>query len=105
MNEKRIVHEFGIIIFGEITSMATTFDNKILFVCSKNSDFREFDISTHNEVNTFEVKSPTLCVVTYDNQFLIITEGRFNCNLTKWSIQTKQKLHTWARNVDLYVMS
>ena len=43
MNEKRIVHYFGNFEEDAIMSMATTFDNKYLFVCDYNS-FIEFDI-------------------------------------------------------------
>ena len=81
MNEKRIVHEFGKILGFGISSMATTFDNKYLFVCDGN-DFIEFDISTRTQVNNFEVRSAVqCCVVTYDNQFLITSDENTNSNL------------------------
>ena len=105
MNEMKIVHDFGHILSSKICSMATTFDNKSLFVCGWKGDFREFDLSTRKQVNCFGIKVAYKCVVTYDNQFLIIAENESNCNLTKWSIQTKQPLHVWKSNVDKKVAS
>ena len=94
MSEKRIVHDFGQIFNDQyFNSMATTTDNKTLFVCSDiDGEFREFDISTHKKVNNFKVMNANCCVVTYDNQFLITAHKN---DLTKWSIQSKQQLYTW----------
>ena len=104
MNEKRIVHDFGQILDDDISSMATTFDNKYLFVCDGKCDFREFDISTRTQVKNFGVTNAVSCVVTYDNQFLITAEGQTYCKLTKWSIP-KRQLHTWNSSVDEHVRS
>ena len=93
-------------IAGEdISSMATTIDNKTLFVCDIKGSFREIDISTQKQVNNFNVKNAVFCVVTYDNKFLITAEDERNCNLTKWSIQEKGKYHSWKSDIDQYVFS
>ena len=105
INEKRTVYDFGKKFNCFVSSMATTFDNKYLFVCDYDGEFREFDISTHNQVNEFGVENAGYCVVTYDNKFLITTPTRKNAKLTKQSIQTKQRLHTWDSNVNEDVMS
>ena len=41
----------------QIYPMATTFDNKYLFVFAMNGGFRDFDISTRNRVNKFGVEN------------------------------------------------
>ena len=105
MDEKEIVYNFGKILDQGISSLATTFDNKTLFVCDYQCGFREFDIATHNQTKNFEVRKAACCVVTYDNQFLITAEYEKKCNLIKWSIQTKQELHTWNSDVDECVRS
>ena len=105
INEKRISHDFCQILDDDIFSMATTFDNKYLFLCTAISGFREINIRTHKQVNKTGVENVWKCVVTYDNRFLITSTARENPKLTKWSIQTKQQLHTWNSNVDEYVIS
>ena len=105
MNEKRIVHDFGKILDNGISLIAATFDNKYLFVCGFKAGFREFDISTHKQVNNFGIENAGCCVVTYNSQFLITVPFVRNAKLTKHLIQTKQRLHTWDSNVNEYVQS
>ena len=105
INEGRIAHDFGKILPMAISSMATTFDNKYLFVCCSQGGFTEFDLSTYKEVNNFGVDDALYCLVTYDNKFLITTRGRNNAKLTKHSLQIKQQYHTWDSDVNEYVMS
>ena len=57
--------------------------------------FKELDISIRKQINSFNVKSAVFCVVTHDNKFLITADRGQPCNLTKWSIRTKKRLHTW----------
>ena len=88
LNERIISHDFGQVLDGHISSMATTFDNKYLFVCSSNGGFIEIDLATYYRVNYFGVENAKQCVVTYDNQFLITAPNGKNAKLTKKSIQT-----------------
>ena len=97
--EKKIGRDFGQIASGGVSSMATTFDNKHLFVCDYKSRCRELNIRTHKQLNNFGVENAFRCVVTYNNQFLITSSHARNSKLTKWSIPTKQQLHTWISNV------
>ena len=105
MNEKRIVYRFGQILNNMIISMATTFDNKYLFLCDSSGGFIEFDIPTRTQVNNFGIKSARYFVVTYDNQFLITADNTLKSNLTKWSIQTKQQLYSWKSIINSLVCS
>ena len=105
IDAKRIVHDFDKILNEDIISINKTSDNKSLFLCDWEGGFREFDIPTRKKVNNFEVQSAKCCVVTYDNQFLITAENKLNCLFTKWSIQTKKKLHVWNSNFNEYVWS
>ena len=98
MNEKKIAYNFGKILDAGIHSMAATFDNKYLLVCSE-SGLREVDISTRNQVNNFGVKNARKCVVTYDNKFLITSSNGSYVKLTKQSIQTKHEL-VWYSSVN-----
>ena len=105
INEKVIVHDFGKISDCSVSSMTTTFDNKYLFVLSMAGGLTEIDTSTRNQVKNFKLKGSIQCVVTYDNKFLITATEGSNTKLTKWSIQTKQLLHTWDSNVNEGVAS
>ena len=83
--------------------------------------FREFDISckeakkwvgfrdfimVYKQVNNFlGVSSVFKIVVTRDDQFLITSSCGKNCNLTKWSIQNKRRLKTWASGINHEVCS
>ena len=87
------IHDYGQVIDYGVSSMAKTVDNKIIFVCSYGGQFKEFDTSSHNEVNNFKVEEAQYCVVTYDSQFLITAEFIY---LSKWSMQTKQLIHSWS---------
>jgi hypothetical protein len=86
------IHDYGQVLDYGVSSMAKTVDNKIIFVCSIVGEFKEFDTSSHNEVNNFKVERAHYCIVTYDSQFLITA---YRNTLSKWSMQTKQKIHSW----------
>ena len=58
------LHDYGKLFHSYVYSMAKSLDNKSIFVCSIIRQFREFDISSHNEVNNFKVKSAKYCLVT-----------------------------------------
>ena len=94
MNEKRIVHEFSQIIDDDMFSTARTFDNKSLFINNFNKNLLGFDISTRKQVSNNIGIHGGLCVVTYDNKFLITDDNECYCKFTKWSIRTKKRLYT-----------
>ena len=98
-NGNRLFKNYGRIFVAPIISMATTFDNKYLFLCD-NLSFIEFDLSTRQQVNNFNVKSASQCVVSYNNQFLFTSSSAKNAKFKKWSIQTKQELHIWHSDVE-----
>ena len=104
MNGKRKVRNFLKISNTFISSIATTLNNKNLFVCDNSEGFREFNIRTHKQVKNFEVNSQ-ICVITYDNKFLFTSQSRKNTKFTKYSIQEKQQLHTWNSNIDKMLCS
>ena len=58
-----ILHDYDR-VFDDVFSMAKSLDNKSIFVCSYNMEFKEFDILSHNEVNNFKVWPASYCVVT-----------------------------------------
>ena len=108
------MHDFGKILSDSISSIATTSDNKYLFVCAENGSFKEFDITIHNQtspwrsydqVNNFKVENAWKCVITYDNKFLITAPCGLIVKLTKHSMQTKEKLHTWDKTVHGFICS
>ena len=80
-------------------------------MCGNDSSFRELDISTCKQVNSFNIKSVVWCVVTHDNKFLITiaNEEKFKIGeifiVTKWSIRTKKLLHTCEIDLVSYVAS
>ena len=99
VNIEKIVNDFGKSLNGPFWSMAATYDGKSLFLCDQSSGFKEFDLSTYKEVKNFNILNPERVVVTYDNQFLITTVYYEKDNLTKWSLETKKKIHTWSSNI------
>ena len=111
MVENKIIHKFGETLNDGIYSMSKTFDNKSLFVCDWDGGFREFDISIHRQVKTFEAQNVKCCAITNDNKFIFTATKEPNCNLTKWKIQTKQSIniirfyYTWKGNVNKTVAS
>ena len=58
------IHDYGQVLDYDVSSMAKTVDNKIIFVCSYHGEFKEFDISNHKQVNNFKVKRAKYCLVT-----------------------------------------
>ena len=60
----KTIHDYGRVLSGNVYSMAKTVDNKIIFVCSYTGQFKQFDISLHNEVNNFKVDKAENCLVT-----------------------------------------
>ena len=105
MIEKKTVNDLGKISNISPVSMAKTLDNKLQFVCDYYGYFKELDISTRKQVNSFKVKSAICCVVTCDNKFVITAEDYTNSVLTKWAIRTKKQLHTWQSDVNMCVFS
>ena len=103
--EKKTIHDFGQIFENCIVSMVKTFDNKLQFICDNDGGFKQLDIITNKEVNSFQVKSARKCVLTCDEKFLITAEDKENCDLVKWSMRNKKQLHTWKSDVDEYVGS
>ena len=101
--EKKTIHHKKTSSIG-LFSMAKTPDNKSQFVCNIG-DFRELDLSTHKQLIRFNVGFVVLCVVTHDNKSLITASNEYNCYLTKWSLRTKKRLHTWMSGVEKYVFS
>ena len=102
MTGKKSVHKQKV-LDDVIISMAKTTDNKSQFVCGSHGDFKELDITTLKQVNSFNVKSAKCCVVTYDNKYLITAEDAEGCNIKKWSIRSKKLLHTWNSGISMYV--
>ena len=70
-------------------------------MCGNDGRFIELDIATHMQVNCFKLKFCAIqCVVTHDNKSLITAEFVAFGILTKWSIRSKKKLHTWQNDTD-----
>ena len=105
INEKKIVHDFGKILDADISSMCTTSDNKHLLLCDVYCGFREFDISTRDEIINFKIDCACNIVVTSDDKFLITSPTGKSVKLTKWSIETKEQLNSWDCGIDQYVIS
>ena len=105
MIKKEIVYDFGQISDNMITLIAKTLDNKSQYTCGHKGHFRELDISTYKQVNSYAVKNARFCLVTHDNKFLITAEHGNNGNLTKWSIRSKKELNTWNSGIDEKVSS
>ena len=60
----KTLHDYGKVFKCDVTSIAKTVDNKSIFVCFGHGRFKEFDISSHNEVNNFKVEEAHYCLVT-----------------------------------------
>ena len=103
--ENKIVHDYGKILKGHITSISKTSDNKSQLVCDNTCGFKELDISARKQVNSLPVKSAVVCVVTHDNKFLITAGGKNKSVLTKWSVRSKKLFNTWQSGVNYYVQS
>ena len=102
INEKKLAQDSDKILYYDIISMCKTSDNKSQFLCDRYGGFKELHISTRKLVNVSDVqwstsvKDAMSCVVTHDNKFLIVSDGRSFCTLTKQSVRTKKEIHTWS---------
>ena len=103
--EEKVVHTYDKKFNKGIYQMATTKDYKTLFVITDEEAFGEFDTVTHEQTNHFAIDSADMCLVTDDNKFLIIAKGGKNPKLEKWSLETKQVVHTWQTDLDFYLYS
>ena len=99
---KPIVYDLGKNSFDYIFSIAKTPDNKSQFVSSPNHNFREINIPSLREVYKLPNIGERICVVTYDNKILVTA---YRYKLTKLSIRTKQRLHTWPNSANMHVYS
>ena len=91
-------------IFNGIT-IATPINNKYMIVKNIGGGFKEINIRTHKHVNNFGLEKACQFVVTYNNKFLFTILYGTNVKFTKYSIQTKQPLHTWDSDVNHKVES
>jgi len=105
-SEKRVVRFYGKVFNRNVRSMEITGNNKSLYVCDLGDGIAEFDIRTNKRINSFPNINVCLCVVTFDSKFLFTAEySRNNPKLSKWSIETNQRVHSWSSNLDQYVTS
>ena len=74
-------------------------------MCDIKGGFKELDIPTRKQVNSFNVKNAVCCVVTNDNKSLITAENKKYCFLTKWSVRSNKQLHRWQSRIRYSVLS
>ena len=100
MISKTIVYDDGRILDDIIFSIAKTNDNKSQFLCGYHTGFIEIHIPTRKKLRSYTKQRPSRCVVTHDNKFLVTYENKNGIGfITKWSVRTKKKLHTWQFDV------
>ena len=75
---EKTAHDLGKILDRKIHSIAKTPDNKSQFVSDFKGGFKELDIPTRKNLNSYPVKKVSFCVVTHDQKFLITVENGDN---------------------------
>jgi len=104
VNEKATRY-FGQVLNSPVTSMSKTPDNKCLFVCDHNGNFAEYDIATNQKKNNYQISNARVCVVTWDGKFLVTAEKGYYAKLSKWSIESKQQVHSWNSKFNSWISS
>jgi len=89
-----------------VALMAKTFDRRSFYVCGQVGHFKEFKTRNRKMItNDFGFEKNKVCTVTHNNEFLFIAEASSHSLISKFSLKTKQTVHTWNTKLDKFVMS
>lgn len=86
-----------------ISSMTTCLDKKNLFLCDIGGKFKEIDLGSKSIVKNFNVVKAHHILITPNNQFMIT--AAFQDSLTKWCMNTNEKLHSWSSKNNKWILS